>query len=493
MRHYLKRSIEFLIPIILLLSLSPDSNSIIAVHGLVETLPETPPDSNVNDDITPELNTNQQTVESHEPPQPQEQRGGWGTSVSYHHQPHASGERNSSSTDSAVKQENNGDKKISDFEGHHVPFMPIKNKQINKMPTDGNKNKPQDAVEQPIESGNVKGPKTIDISMGGGESKDNKIISHVPPEGFSLTAHIVTNPQDGQSYFTTTADDPQGPTDELLIPFLECGAVGSTTQGIPLHRAFFRHFPKLAHPTEFTPAREPHLLICLNQLEMAVSGGSDGEEKRVFDRGSVILVEDMMGGGHKLYSTDSDVSVLMLTLPPSTYHHHGAGKKEEIGGSVTGIGRRVGGGVMSLLFGRKKQIKNSKLDCQLEHDPAYSALGLRSQSDVDDDDLSFVHSIARNAPRKRRVILTSIGLGLSTIVSIFLSKVAPLQLAVGIGGMCVVGGGTVGIVKGGEWLCDEAEVWVEREQRYRLEEIPTEDEQEESAMREEVKVEDIIH
>lgn len=507
--YYLKHPLEFLIPVLLFL-LPPNAQSIPSIEELVETLPDT----NTNDDIAPKLSANPPTADKFttEPPQPQEQRGHWGTPVSYHHHALAGGEKNASSTDAAAKEENRGDNKVNDLE-QHVPFIP-NNKQKSKLPAHAGKNKPLTANEQSKESRSIEGSPTIEITTtrpgggiaGEGEPTDNRIMSHVPPEGFTLTAHIITNPHDRNSYFTTAANDPQGPKDELLIPFLECGAVGSTTQGIPLHRAYFRHFPKSAHPTEFTPAREPHLLICLNQCEVVVSGGNDGEEKRVFERGSVILVEDVMGRGHKLYSSDGDVSVLMLTIPPSSSHHHGVGKKDESGSSVAGIGRRVGGGVMSL-FGKKRQKKNSKSegmansDCRLEHDPAYSALGLQSQSDAENDEMSLVRTIARNAPTKRRVAWASIGLGVSTLTAVFLSKVAPLQLAVGIGGVCVVGGGTIGVVKGGEWVCDEIEVWMERqEEMWRVEEISSEEEEKEEVVLEEnivvdndVKVEEKIN
>jgi len=488
MKHYLKHSLELLIPV-LLLSFYPNVYSTPAVEEFIDTLSDT----NTNDDAALKLSTPSPSGDTltTEPPQPPEQRGHWGTPVSYNHNAHASGEKTNSSAEAAVKESNSGDNNnIHDLEVQHVPFIPTPSKQKNTISTDGGKNKSQAPTEQTEESRLREDPPTIDIastnrptSTIGGEKPTASRISHIPPEGFTLTAHCKTNPQDRQSYFTTAADDPQGPNDELLIPFLECGAVGSTTQGIPLHRAYFRHFPKSAHPAEFTPAQESHLLICLNQVEMAVSGGDDdGEKTRVFERGSVILVEDVMGSGHKLYSSDGDVSVLMLTLPPLKSHHYGVGKNEDSGSSVAGIGRRVGGGVMSL-FGRYRQ-KKTHSDCQMEHDPAYSALGLQSQSDAEDDDLSIVRSIAKNAPTKRRVILTSIGLSLSTITSFFLSKVAPLQLAVGIGGLCVVGGGTVGIVKGGEWLCDEAEDWMERQEPW-IEEIATE---EEALVEEEIKV-----
>jgi len=491
MKHYLKHSLELLIPV-LLLSFPLNVHSAPEVEGYIDARSDT----NTIDDVDSKLSIPSPAGDTltTEPPQPQEQRGHWGTPVSYNRNAHASGGKTNSSAEAAAKEYNSGENNnINDLEVQHVPFIPKPSKQKNKISTEGGKNKAQTPMEQSDESRLGADAPAIDItsttrssSTIGGEKPMQSRIPHIPPEGFTLTAHIITNPQDRQSYFTTPADDPQGPNDELLIPFLECGAVGSTTQGIPLHRAYFRHFPKSAHPTEFTPAREPHLLICLNQVEMAVSGGDDddGEKKRVFERGSVILVEDVMGGGHKLYSSDGDVSVLMLTLPPSNYHHYGAGKKEDSGSSVAGIGRRVGGGVMSL-FGKYRQ-KKTNSDCQMEHDPAYSTLGL--QADAEDDDLSLVCSIAKNAPTKRRVIWTSIGLSLSTITSFFLSKVAPLQLAVGIGGLCLVGGGTIGVVKGGEWLCDEIEDWMERQEQWGMEEISTEDE---AGVEEEIKLEKI--
>jgi len=353
--------------------------------------------------------------------------------------------------------------------------MPITNKQKSKIIADDGNSQPQTSSGQSSELRSGEDiPKIGNVR--GGKSTNNR-VSHIPPEGFTLTAHIRSNPKDRKSYFTTAANDPDGPNNELLIPFLECGALGSSTQGITVHKGFFRHFPKSAYPTEYTPTQEPHLLICLNQLEMAVNGGDGGEEKRVFEKGSVILVDDVLGGGYKLYSSDGDVSVLKLTLPTSSSHHHVAGVNDEMG-----ISRRVGGRVLSLLFGRKSQRASNMVDtdCQLEHDSAYSALGLQSKSEVEDDDLSLVYSIKKKIPRKRRVVWSSIGLGLSSLTTVFLSKVAPHLLAVGFGGACCVGCVTTCVVKAGEWLCDEAEVWMDRQQLYRTEEIVNENEEEKS-------------
>jgi len=499
MRLFLKHQLEFFV-LFLLISLPPGAISTPEVQGDTETLSDTDanndaatlgpnsPITDISTTVPPQLQeqppqeilpqeqppqAQEQPSQTHEQPsQTQEQRGHWGKAASHHNHAHIIGGTNISSVD-AAKEINADDTMISELE-QHVPFVPITNKQKSKSFADDGKSKPQTAS-----SGQSGEDITITQSkvgaVGGGKSANHR-ISPIPPEAFTLTAHVRSNPKDRTSYFTTAANDPEGPNDELLIPFLECGALGSSTQGISVNKGFFRHFPKSAYPTEYIPTQEPHLLICLNQLEMAVNGGEHGEEKRVFEQGSVILVDDVLGGGYKLYSSDGDVSVLKLTLPTST-HHHVAGTNESMG-----ISRRVGGRVMSLLFVRKSQRKVHG-DCQLEHDPAYSALGLKPQSDVEDDDLSLVGSIKNNFPRKRRMVWSSIGVGVSSVATIFLSKVAPHLLAVGFGGACCVGCMTTGVVKAGEWLCDEAEVWMDRQQFYRTEEIANEDENEDEEER----------
>ena len=57
------------------------------------------------------------------------------------------------------------------------------------------------------------------------------------------------------------------------------------------------------------------------------------------------------------------------------------------------------------------------------------------------------------------------------MLTFFWIKVAPLQLAVGIGSVCLVAGGNLGIIMGGELVCDEIQSQWQRakEEQDRLE------------------------
>ena len=86
---------------------------------------------------------------------------------------------------------------------------------------------------------------------------------------------------------------------------------------------------------------------------------------------------------------------------------------------------------------------------------------------------------------KRRLLLSAIGITVSSSLAYFLSKVAPLQLAVGIGGACMIGAGTTCIVKTGEYLLDEFTLWLDeqhlqksQQQQQQQQDIFTEDNEE---------------
>jgi hypothetical protein len=294
------------------------------------------------------------------------------------------------------------------------------------------------------------------------------VLQHSPPEGFHLSAHIITNPQDSLSYFANEPSDELD--DELLVPFLECGAVGSTTPPIPLQQGHFRHFPKSAHPSHYMPAKEIMLLVALQPIEIQVSG--NGEEIRTFQGGDVVLVEDMLSVGHLMRAdpkSGQDLSVLILTLPGGHSHqHHQYHRQRERASSSSSSSTTFDSHHIKSIFGRgrtifrqgtKKGTKEPPRPCTIDHDPAYSAIGLPPPSSYENDVGPLLGAF--RSVSTRRVILTSLGVSLSTLTSYFLAKVAPLQLAVGIGGACVIGGGTLGVIKGGEWACDEFEIWRE--------------------------------
>jgi len=223
---------------------------------------------------------------------------------------------------------------------------------------------------------------------------------HDPPSGFILTARVYTSEHDKMAHFDTT---------ELTLDFLTCGVAGSTTSGIPIQHAYFRHAlssskPAVYQGTEYGP--HPQLLIALSTIKMELNSG----ETRNFNEGSVVLLEDVVSGGHKLTSpNDGDVLVLLLTLPQ---HYHYVGKERT-----------------SLPNGQRLQCKEDG-------------------------------TLHRKLTRK--YILGGIGVGFTLIIADWMGKVAPLWLSVGIGGGCFVVGGTWLLVEGGDRLVDSIEYMVEQ-------------------------------
>jgi len=270
-------------------------------------------------------------------------------------------------------------------------------------------------------------------------------ISYHPPEGFVLAAHIVTDPNDGLSYFSDTIRKNGDLQKPLVIPYLECGVVGSTTEPIFIKAAYFRQFPQLAHPSTYSTSKEAKIIVALNRLEITVSGGTgevdeDGET-RLFEPGDVVLIEDLFGKGHKMRAARNsaedakDLSVLIL-IP--TANHPYTPKRVSNRSSFSSVFQRM-----------ERYESKSMKPCEWE-------TGMPSVLD------SIAHS-ERNPFQvsTRGLLLISLGLSLSTMLTFFLSKVAPLQLAVGIGGACMIAGGTWGTVKLGTWLCDEVEASIQ--------------------------------
>jgi hypothetical protein len=138
-------------------------------------------------------------------------------------------------------------------------------------------------------------------------------------------------------------------------------------------------------------------------------------EVRDFPAGSVLLLEDVVSGGHKLQSQSDtkDVVVLLLTLPQ---HYHYVGKE------------------------RTSLPNGKKLQCNED---------------------GTILALARK--RTRKYIFGGIGMGLTLLAADWLGKVAPLWLSVGIGGGCFVVGGTWAVIEGGDRLVDSIQYM--REQR----------------------------
>jgi hypothetical protein len=220
--------------------------------------------------------------------------------------------------------------------------------------------------------------------------------------------------------------------------------------------------------TEYGP--HPQLVVALKRMEMTLNSG----ETKILKAGDVVLLEDVVSGGHKLKALEGfDMTYLLLTLPQH-YHH-------------------VGRDQMAL-----KRVTTEKIDspCEIVTPPkphsnsGGSAFVNKQTIPKQEPKLSSSNSwetiltgggggkdgqvVPLREPKLRKLILGAFGFSLSALMADFLGKVAPLWLAVAIGGTCFVVGGTAAFVQGGDYLCSEIEMWQER----RRLEIPGIDEDE---------------
>jgi len=252
-----------------------------------------------------------------------------------------------------------------------------------------------------------------------------------PPQGFRITSRVYTDPEDKLAHFDD--DTP------LTLPYWECGVSGSTTVPIPLQHGTVRHLlggskPNMYSGEEFGP--HPQLVIALTPLEVELNSGT----RKTFSAGDMILLEDVVSGGHKLKGHDNkDMTVVILTLPK---HYHHLGKEKS-----------------SLDHLKRKDYKKNPCKTELEKRQGGSTGVARKMGDAI---RSLRPELSEGAIK--RTILTSIGLTLSTIAGDFMGKVAPLWLAVLFGGGCFVTGGTVAFVRIGEYGINELETWRERRQ-----------------------------
>ena len=263
-------------------------------------------------------------------------------------------------------------------------------------------------------------------------------ITHPPPDAFTLTAKI--KQRGGKSFFEidTTEDGMNS------IPFMECNSVGTTTPPIPAGSVSFRSFTKSGHPTSWTYTHG--FIVPLSSIEIEVqttsmaftdsgkeAAHSDAKEdtkKLIFNAGEIIWVD----GEYRMSSAgEQDLTALIIDVP----------KKE---------------GKTRDIFGLPNREIVNMMNC--------------NESDMmrkDSTPMGVVKNLAKDVPI-RRTILASLGLSLSSLLTYFWIKVAPLQLAVGIGGTCLIAGGSLGIVIVGESVFDEIEAYLQKakEERERL-------------------------
>lgn len=283
-----------------------------------------------------------------------------------------------------------------------------------------------------------------------------------PPEGFTITARVYTNPNDKLAHFT---DDQEG--SHIALPYWECGATGSTTSPLPVKHAYFRHALAGAQPqvwsgTEYGP--HPQLVIALKHMELILNSGETKEMRP----GDVVLFEDVVSGGHKFKSyhhnsggggaaannvAAGDVSYLVVTLPQH-YHHVGRDRmslrKAATEKKVSPCNNAVNN-------------NNNNDKTEQEQQPAGGAFMSKGRRGFTGTDNTTGGDVAPLRESKiRKLVLGALGVSFSTLVADFLGKVAPLWLAVGIGGTCFVVGGTACVVQGGDYVWTEIEMWHER-------------------------------
>lgn len=256
-------------------------------------------------------------------------------------------------------------------------------------------------------------------------------LHYEPPQGFQITSRVYTDPTDKLAHFDNDS--------AMVFPYWECGVSGSTTVPIPLQHATVRHLLGGSQPNQYSGGEfgpYPQLVVALTSLDIVLNSG----QVQTFHPGDVILLEDVVSGGHKLRGHDKqDMTVMILTL---TQHYHQVGKDKT---SLTSILNK---------------------DSLWKISPCPNGLEF---SRVDVEPVGMGNKIGRLLrklqPRSiRRYLLTVVGLSLSTVLGDFMGKVAPLWLAVVFGGGCFVTGGTLAFVKVGDKALDELEMWQERRQ-----------------------------
>ena len=250
---------------------------------------------------------------------------------------------------------------------------------------------------------------TLSSSSSSSSSKSLPFVKethHVPPEGFQVDARVFTDPHDKLAHFDDT---------KLQLPYFDCASTGITTSPLKIQHAYFRH--TFSASPRFEGAEFNNHAVILVTLHEPIMLELNSGESQTFSPGSVILLEDVVAGGHKCKSPHGkDVTVLLLTLPHQQYKGH---KDLALGG---------GGGSNCLLVAK----------------PGGGGL---------------FHQMMM----MRRSILTGLGAALTLLLADWLGKVAPIWLTVGIGGGCLVVGGTVGFVKTCESLLDQIDLYRERQ------------------------------
>jgi hypothetical protein len=282
--------------------------------------------------------------------------------------------------------------------------------------------------------------------------------------GFHITSRVYTDIHDKKAHFDDTFRD------TVVLPYWECGVTGSTTVPIPLQHVQVRHLLSGAKPSSFSIGGgednfgpHPIVVVALTPMEIILNSG----QQQSFAPGDVILLENVMAGGHKLQGVETSQTMMcMLLTLPTPYHHIGKDKNslQTIFEKTFWKQNPCKTGLMVTTTNTNNDDKNCMETGRTSHGNNNNWFyGDDADNNNNDSIRSNVLSRWAGPPRAiRRVGLGVIGVGLSLALADFLGKCAPFILAVAFGGGALVLGGTYSVVKLGEYGMDEIEVWSER-------------------------------
>lgn len=135
-----------------------------------------------------------------------------------------------------------------------------------------------------------------DVNIDNGRQQQQ--LQYTPPTHFQITAHIQTNLHTGYSYFLPK---------ELLstslahLQFLECGAIGSTSESLPLVSGVFRHVPH----TSSLPKRDESTVINV-MLETMKEELQEEKDEVLMDGLEMLLNQDDEAGSSVNETMDHD-------------------------------------------------------------------------------------------------------------------------------------------------------------------------------------------
>ena len=83
--------------------------------------------------------------------------------------------------------------------------------------------------------------------------------------------------------------------ENIIIPLKEAGNIGSLSETLPAKSIVFREVPPTYDWTFHTAPQKQYIILLDGSIEIETSLG----DKRIFNAGEILLVEDVTGKGHK--------------------------------------------------------------------------------------------------------------------------------------------------------------------------------------------------